>query len=132
MKTMLQKYCTSRKFDIAQFKGYEDLAELMLINGISHRESMRNFREILSWGNIPEHLRRVALESIASGARAVTKSTALKNYGKAAIKLCPWVIEANNPHYKCAAPMQLYYTALIEALLQEANGEKTKDNLRTA
>jgi len=78
-------------------------------------KSIVRFREILSW-HIPDNLRTVALECVRDGVKAISKSKASSQYGKKAIDMCPWFLLADNPHYKCAAPMQLYFPQLLDAL----------------
>lgn len=119
MSEELKRYCKASKHDIAQFAGFEDLAERTLIAQkakSASKKSIVRFREVLAW-HIPNDLRRIVLEDIATGElNAITKSTAIKTYGKALINQCPWFLLADNPHYKTASPMQLYSTKLLDAL----------------
>lgn len=121
MNEELKRYCKAGKHDISIFAGFEELAEKVLLTqkakGANRRLIVR-FREVLAW-HITDDLRRIVLEDMSTGElNTITKSTAIKSFGKKLVEQCPWCLLADNPYYKSAARMQLYFPKLLEALKQ--------------
>ena len=124
MSAELIRYCKQSGCAISIFAGYEDLAEktllLQKIKGASKKQ-ITKFREVLGW-YITENLRRIALMDIAAGNLVViTKTTAVKTYGKALVVQCPWCLLVDNPHYKTSSPMQLYFPNLLNEIKASQN-----------
>ncbi len=125
---LLDTYCKRNHHDHSQFYEFEELAEQCLCAQKEKKIKLKSivyFREVLTW-HIPADLRKLALNCIIRGESLISKSSVVSEYGHNGLNSCPWFFLVDNPHYKTAAPMQLYFPTLIEAL----GVFKKKNNVR--
>jgi len=115
---LLDTYCKRNHHDQSQFYGFEESSEQCLCAQKEKKIKPRSivyFREVLTW-HIPDDLRKLALSCVVRGESLISKSSVVSGYGQNALNQCPWFFLVDNPHYKTAASMQLYFPTLIEAL----------------
>lgn len=128
---LLDTYCKRNHHDHSQFFGFEELAEQCLCAQKEKKIKLRSiayFREVLTW-HIPNDLRKLALNCIIRGDSLISKSSVVAEYGRNALNSCPWFFLVDNPHYKTAASMQLYFPTLIEALGVFKKPNKARDSI---
>jgi hypothetical protein len=121
--TKFEKYITERNLNVSIYTTttIERLEQL-------HTTKIRSNVSVLRWlliEQIPDHVTNLVLDDIFNDISRITKTTVVNQYNKKFVDSIPYYCEVDNPHYKSAAPMKLYYPAVVQYYADQQQVEKT-------